>query len=214
MQWLYLAFSFLISILCLFSIKKQTNKYHIGFVLLSVGLLLMFLEDMANLRHYFSYYVSLQFYDGIAGSYEWRISMFRTMLEIAVYTVLGTIMLLAFFKIFFDKNFCAKARKYLLIGYLFYGVASIASATRNIGSWYQKVGTRLFEWLQAGKTYEWNSESILFFEDPLSFWFMDLPVEESIELLGASLIFSSTLLFLFSFNKIMNYKLLTNSSKL
>ena len=194
-QWLYLGLSFLICLICVFLIRKQSQKIHWGLALLAVGLLIMFLEDTINLRHQLSYFLSLHFYDGVVGSYEWRTSTFRSLVEISVYGVLGLLMMIAFLKIYWDRKIPWRSKKYLITGYLFYGVAALASATRNIGDWYARIGAKILEFLQRGNVYEWNADSIIFFRDPLSFWFMDLLIEESIELAGATIILVALLIF-------------------
>lgn len=201
MQWLFLGFSFLICSLITILDKKQTGKIHLGFLLLAIGLFVMLLEDTINLRHQLSYFLSIHFYDGIVGSYEWRTSTFRSLVEISVYGILGLLMMIAFIKIYRDAELSGRGKKYLIFGYLFYGVAATASATRNIGDWYSKAGGRLIEIFQRGGVYDWSAESIMFFQDPLGFWFMDLLLEESFELMGSALFCSAVTILISSVKK-------------
>lgn len=197
LQWFNLGISFILCLLCVYLIRKQRHKIHWGLVLLSIGLLIMFLEDTINIRHQLSYFISLHFYDGIVGTYEWRTSTFRSLVEISVYAILGLLMITAFIKIYHDYDFPNSGKMYLFSGYLFYGIAAAASATRNIGDWYANIGEKILEYIQMGNTYEWSAQSIIFYQDPLSFWFMDLLFEESFELIG-SILFCSTLTILLS----------------
>jgi len=154
----------------------------------------MLLEDSINLRHELSYFISTIFYDGMVGSYAWRTSNFRAFIEIIFYAFVGSIMALAFYFIYLTKNSFTYFIKYLISGYIIYGVAAFASATRNIGDWYSHVGTIILDKLTVNAGLEWEARSIIFYEDPLSFWFMDLVIEESLELIGASLILCGLIL--------------------
>jgi len=162
---------------------------------LTIGLSLMLLEDSLNIRHEISFILSNYFYSGEVGSLQWRRSNFRSMIEISIYSIIGTIMTVSFIIIYFRYNLNNRGRKYFIIGYGFYFFASVASATRNIFDWYTVVGGILINTLAKLGDPDWSGDTILYYSDTLGFWFMDFVIEESLELLGATFILCSLIVF-------------------
>jgi hypothetical protein len=82
------------------------------------------------------------------------------------------------------------ASSYLVAGYVAYGLAAAASATRHLGGWYRRLGDGLIERIapSAVELYQaWApAEDIVVEVFTLGFWFMDLAVEETLELIGAA----------------------------
>ena len=193
LQWLFLFISFCAALAVIYLQRGSWTLERLGVLFLSIGLAIMFLEDVFNVRHALSWYISSFFYDGLVGSYEWRTSAFRSVIEIAFYAFLGSIMVAAFYFLYFRSKISSRTRILLIGGYLIYGVASFASATRNIGDWYAKLGKAILDPLLKNRNVSWDADSIIFFSDPVSFWFMDLLVEESLELLGSALLLSAIL---------------------
>ncbi len=76
-----------------------------------------------------------------------------------------------------------------LSGYFFYGLAAFASASRHIGNWYAVVGTKILDFIISGRELSWSASS-------LGFFFMDLVVEESMELMGATFLLAAVLVYL------------------
>ena len=186
-QWLFLGLSVLISFLILMKLPESKAKVKWGWMFLTLGLFLMLLEDSINIRHILSYHFSIHFYDGSVGSLEWQRSGLRTAVEMSFYTFLGSIMLSAFYIIYrykIDKS----SFIYLTIGFVVYGISGFTSATRNIGNWYEIVGIKILYTLTEGLNLSWNADSIIIYQRPLGFYFMDYVVEESLELIGATLI--------------------------
>lgn len=193
LQWLFLFISLISCLLAMYTQRGAWNLPRIGLLFLSIGIAIMFLEDVFNIRHALSWSLSTFFYEGHVGSYEWRTSTFRSVIEIMFYALLGSIMVIAFFILYFGSETESRTKFLLIGGYLFYGVASFASATRNIGDWYARAGKSILEPLLENRNTVWHAESVIFYRDPISFWFMDLLVEESLELLGSAFLLSAVL---------------------
>jgi len=193
LQWLFLFISLISCLLVMYVQRGTWNLPRVGLLFLCIGIAIMFLEDVFNIRHALSWYLSSFFYEGHVGSYEWRTSTFRSVVEIMFYAFLGSIMMIAFLILFFGRETETRTKVFLIGGYLFYGVASFASATRNIGDWYARAGKSILDPLLDNRNTVWDAESIIFYRDPISFWFMDLLVEESLELLGSAFLLSVVL---------------------
>lgn len=61
----------------------------------------------------------LFFYEGHVGSYEWRTSTFRSVVEIMFYAFLGSIMMIAFLILFFGRETETRTKVFLIGVYLF-----------------------------------------------------------------------------------------------
>ena len=191
-QWTFLGLSLGLSAFYAGMLKEKRKYMPSGFLLLSLGLLIMFMEDTGNFRHLISDNAAMIMMKD-PYSLEWKKSLVRTGIEMSIYAVLGIIMLSAFYRIIRDRKENKEAKIFLAAGFLLYGVAAFASATRNVGGWYTRAGTQLMLMLD-------GSHMIDHYEKfnppkPLGFWFMDFVLEESIELLGAVLILTSIILF-------------------
>ncbi len=192
LQWIFLGLSVVLS-LYLYRKHKEDLSNPAVWLLLCLGLTLMFFEDSQNWRHRLS---------GSIGSYlgydiyslEFRGSTLRTSIEIIFYAVLGSIMSFSFYKIVTERSNPLKMKAYLCLGYLFYAIAAIGSATRNIEDWYARAGARMLDVLIQGRDLHWGVET-LHNEYPLGFWFMDYLLEESLELLGAACILAAVIVF-------------------
>ena len=191
-QWTFLGLSLGLSAFYAGMLKEKRKYMPSGFLLLSLGLLIMFMEDTGNFRHLISDNAAMIMMKD-PYSLEWKKSLVRTGIEMSIYAVLGIIMLSAFYRIIRDRKENKEAKIFLAAGFLLYGVAAFASATRNVGDWYIRAGTQLMLMLD-------GSHMIDHYEKfnppkPLGFWFMDFVLEETIELLGAVLILTSIILF-------------------
>ena len=111
-------------------------------------------------------------------------------------------MVIALFNILKDKSNSLKGNKYLVAGYIFYGIAAVCSATRNIGNWYAVVGEMVLDSITTGAEISWSGGSVIYFRDPLGFWFMDYVVEESLELLGAAFLASAIAAFIVDIKRV------------
>ncbi|MCC5827328.1 hypothetical protein [Alkalimonas sp.] len=157
----------------------------------------MYAEDCFNVRHVTSAWLGEYVLGYDVTSMEWRRSLSRTVIELAIYVAMAAVMAVAYLIIWRQRLLSKWQMTFFTGGYLFYGIATFASASRNIGDWYAKVGTWLFEHLAAAYSLPWQGSDIIHYQDPLGFWWMDYVIEESVELLAASLLASAGI-YLFS----------------
>lgn len=193
LQWAHLGLSaFLAGIYAVLQ-YRNSSRVPWAVIILFIGLVIMFAEDVYNLRHLTSDYIA-QVYFGIEGfSSEWWASHWRSLIELTFYLFLGCIMLAAFLLIWKNEQLAPVGKKYLLAGYLFYGAAAAGSATRHLGSWYLKLGERILMVINEGMR---DQVEASFQKENLGFYIMDYVVEESVELFGAVLITSALLVFI------------------
>ncbi len=160
---------------------------------MSIGLALMFIEDAADPRHRIR--MDLESYFG-SGSY----GVLGTAIELIYFALLGGLLLYAFFR--FRQAFWPhdKARRYLIRGFAFYGIAvssswlgsAFRSVTSGMADLYSVTGELFVAILffDGGKTeqlyWELDAQTQEILGRPLSFYFMDRVWEESFELLGAA----------------------------
>lgn len=153
-----------------------------------VGLGLMLLEDTLNIRHWLA-----QFTSRLVHGYPTQFSPVATATEVTFYSVIGAAMLLFLMRGLRYFSVHPMVLRYLIFGYCAYAVASVASATRHIGGWYVVAGSWIVSRVSpaAEQVYDsWLAQNLLEHTfPPLGFWVMDLLIEETIELLGASAIF-------------------------
>ncbi len=169
--------------------------------LLGVGVILMLLEDIYDMRHH-----SRDFLTEALDSESY--GYFGTFFELGYFAVLGAIMVFAvarYRKEFWDYT---KARNYLIAGYSFYGLAAFSSWA---GSSFQSVldGDDLYTAIGrrvTGFLFGRDPESQALFDETneplienarntLEFFFMDSVYEESVELLGAAALLVAGLAF-------------------
>lgn len=153
------------------------------FALIAVGTGIMLMEDAGNLRHRIKFYVRLVFGDTM---------LIGIGVELVVYALLGALMIYALGRYWRYPWQHPGTRRYMAAGYLTYAAASIASATRHFGDWYDHAG----EWLLGrwGLLEDFTARFILTdVGRPVGFYIMDFLVEESVELIGAGLLCAAVL---------------------
>jgi hypothetical protein len=176
-------------VLLLRVVRRPTSARGTGYrrvmILGWIGIAFMFLEDTLNTRHVFVQSVL----PIIVGHVDER-SALAIATELSLYWAMGGVMLA--FLILGYRSFRAAppASSYLVAGYVAYGLAAAASATRHLGGWYRRLGDGLIERIapSAVELYQaWApAEDIVVEVFTLGFWFMDLAVEETLELIGAA----------------------------
>ncbi len=188
-QWNYLGISILLC-LGIFILKlKAYSRVPWAWVLFVTGFSLMFMEDSFNLRHRFYFFVAENFFhlERADAIYDFR----RTYIELGLYSTLALIMGIAFILILKDKNENKLGKKFMVVGYLFYGFAGFASASRFLGDyWYVAVGRAVLV-----RIYPENWIPLIKERDIYGKMFMDYLVEESLELLGAALLLAALTVF-------------------
>ncbi|MCH8550280.1 MAG: hypothetical protein LAT80_15525 [Balneolaceae bacterium] len=191
LQWLFLGFTALSLLLLVATFKETAIR---GYFALLFGTVLMFIEDKYNVRHKLNDRIGALIHGENVNLYEWKTSIYGASVEMIFYALLGTIMLYAFYSIYVKSEISQQSKKYLLAGYIFYFIASFGSATRNLFDWYAHVGGAILNLLTSFKDLTWSGDSMIYYRDPLGFWFMDFVIEESLELMGATFLLSSVLI--------------------
>ena len=186
-QWIALSFCVLT---CGFIAGKESEKKRFAnsrfFILIGLGLCIMVLEDAGNFRHVISHYASLFF-----NQHGLR-SPIKTLTELSIYFTLGLLMVFPILRYLKGLNLNKKALSLLFGGYTSYFLASAMSATRNIFTWYDKAGEFLINNLPLSTPVIWERTASSLENHagyfPLGYYFMDFLIEESLELIGASLL--------------------------
>lgn len=181
-----------------FAIKNAslltTRENNMFWSILGVAYLFMLIEDAASPRHRIRQYVGL-----IAG--EEGQGTFGTLTELVYFAVLAAIPVYALLRYGLGilSNF-KSSRTYMLLGFVVYAMAAGASFAGSAfdslmnTNVYTVLGENLFHFMirfsdgQITQVYLDNQTFI-------SFFLMDAPVEESIELMGASLMLAAGLAF-------------------
>lgn len=190
---LLFAASGLALLLLLTAIERRAGRALIlGFGFLTFGLVLMYINDAYNFRHWMTREAAMWFYGPI---FEHRNAL-RIILELGFYAFLASFMV-AFAVLFWpQRRRFVKSQWVLVSAYVCYFFASVASATRYIGSWYDRAGGVLADFLPEHMRDEMGRLPFIP-EYPYYFWLMDWVIEETIEYVGA-LCFVVALLFLLS----------------
>lgn len=191
-QWILLLSASVLSAATAWRLRQQ-GLPALSYWLLALALLVMYGEDGHNLRHMLSAHFADTVLRVDSQSLEWRRSLERSLIEISFYAILGGLMSLVLWLKFRRPRPPKTAMLCFSIGFAIYAIAAIASATRNIFDWYATLGASVFDWVSRNAGLPVDGRSIVHFQDPIGFWFMDYVFEESLELIGASLICGAVL---------------------
>lgn len=184
LQWAALGGAALVGgVLAGMHLAQQRRACAMFWLLMGIAAVLMLIEDAGNPRHYF----------GEMARYHIG-SPAQIATELAYFAILAAFPLYALLRYWRCPWACPSTRRYLIAGIAFYAIAGIASGTRDIGHWYVQVGGYIDQVVLGGRL-------IPLTDDPwqtggLGFHLMDALVEESIELVGATLLFAAALSYL------------------
>ena len=199
-QWYLLGITLIVFVINAGVAHERHNRKVFGFwLLLSIGLVLMIVEDAGNVRHEFRWML-----ESVAG--EEQYGLLGTTFELFYFAVIGFIMVYALFayrQAYWDHY---QTRNYLFTGYVFYGLGVSSSF---LGSAYESVvGFSLYEktgdffisrfFIRDEITALANEIALENFED-ISFMFMDKVYEESLELIGAGALLTAGVFFMVNF---------------
>jgi len=186
-QWVFIFLLFSLSLVLLVKTRKDKSISFWPWLLLSGGFMIMFLEDVFNLRHFINNIIAASLNIAWADFiYDPR----RSYIELAVYVVLAVIMVVAFVLIIKEQKLSLRGKKYLLVGYLIYGLAGFASASRHLGGWYTRTGQAILL-----RIYPEDLLYMIERNPDYGHMFMDYLVEESLELLGGSFLLAAMVVF-------------------
>ncbi len=184
------------------ALARDDNRVFSFWLLISLGLILMVVEDAGDVRHHLRFEL-----ENLTG--EGPMGFFGTIWELLYFAVLGAVMayaILGYRKVYWNDM---KIRNYFLAGLIFYGIAVSSSW---LGSAFHSeidfelytlagefIMTRMF--VNGGvteKAYELATANHEWF----NFDFMDLVYEESLELLGAGSLLTAGVYFMKKYKKI------------
>lgn len=176
LQWTLL---FACSAACLWGLRATGAPYRF-LALMAYGTILMLVEDSVNLSHIAVYRL------GARGDMVGTMSA-----RLAVYGLVAALPVLAFARYW---RHLRAGRAALASGFVLYGTAAAMSVPANLFGLYQRIGPWIIQ--QVGipsappGTFEFPEYDI---PDTTGVAFLDLAVEESLELLGATLLLSGLL---------------------
>lgn len=184
LQWLALGGTAVAGATASGMLSARGRRGHATFwLLMSITAVLMLIEDAGNPRHFF----------GEMARYHLGMPA-RIATELTYFAILASIPLYALFHYWRCPWASPATRRYLIAGVVFYAIATMSSGTRDVGEWYVHVGAYIDQVVLSGRL-------LPLAPDPLEgggtgFHLMDSLVEESIELLGAAMLFASALAYL------------------
>lgn len=191
LQRLFLILSACLAATCIIRFKKKKAGVTAGWWLLAAGLILLYIEDAHNIRHLLTAFAGESLPGIDAQSDEWRTSSLRTGLEMAVFALLGAVMAAALILILLQKQSPKVGSRLFVMGYVLYGSIAFASATRKVGEWYSKTGDWILSLLPKEVPTPWEDVTYQCGLHISGFRLMDGLIEESIELIAASLLLAA-----------------------
>lgn len=176
-QWVFIGLSSLYAS-AQYGKTKNDDPYAKFWLLISLGLMLMLIEDAGNIRHQINGYVQIII----------PIYFFSIMTEFLFFATLGILMLLSLIKLInAESSFKNTHLHFIYIGFALYGIAVASSFIGTIKFPTSDGGYFMVYW-SIGEFLNTLTEPDIYYRSP--FLIPDFLIEESIELLGISFIFS------------------------
>ncbi len=150
--------------------ERGQRKEQFFWALVSVSFMLMFIEDAGDPRHVLAEYGALLY--GIKRMHTEAVYFLFILSPLAA-------ALLCYWKV--AVSVPPQTRLYFMVGGFFYGVAASASLYRDVQGFYRVLGEQLSQALTNGNV--------------PGFFLMDFVLEESLELLAASIIFAGIIMY-------------------
>lgn len=177
--------------------EKRLSKF---WLIMSIALLLMLLQDAGELRHVPMSYAMWAFGEvdqGLAG----------TLVELAYFAIMGGVPLYALIKYWKDISSYVRSKYYLLIGFVFYalagGLSFVGTAFEGLldKNVYNILGDYFYDFaLSIG-----DDAVVTIWEETsfnVRFFLMDSLLEENIELIGAGALLAAVLAFWASYKRV------------
>lgn len=192
LQW----FSLLLAAFFAGLVAVQSKQARLAAAIFCFGLLWMYAEDCYNVRHLVTAWAGESIFGYEPTDLVWIQSRTRTLIELSIYIVMASVMVWGYIAIWQKKYLSQSGFAVLTAGYLLYGVAAFSSATRHAFNWYERVGAIFFDFIADKTPVALQGSDVIFHRAPLGYWWMDYVVEESLELLAASLLMAAAFLLL------------------
>ncbi|WP_018862383.1 hypothetical protein [Thioalkalivibrio sp. ALJ3] len=199
-QWALLFLSTVLATSWWFSRRSTASSAErLPFLLLASALLLMLVEDSLNLRHVVAddylplLHSHLPFTESFINRLIW---------ELSFYSMLAAMMLGSIATIVLRHRPRRKTLVWLSLAFVVYGSVGFGSALRRIGNWQERLGTWLMErfdlyglpyWQDALEIMERPREIRESYSLTLEYLLVDHLLEESVELIAASLLLAALL---------------------
>lgn len=182
LQWLTLGAAALVAgALVGGMIERGEPRAQIRFwLIMAVAFSLLLIEDAGDPRFKFAQYAT-----SLTGS-----ATGGHVVEFMYYVAIASIPLYALVRYGWSVWTQRESRTYLLIGFALYAIAGGTSAIRYVGDWYKRSGALVHEYLLLGRVERadiYNSHE---------FWLMDCLMEETVELLAATMFLAAAVAFL------------------
>lgn len=171
--------------------KNRMKEFYFWMLFAVLGLL-MILEDAGNIRHFLTVRVVMLF---------WEEKSYRIITELVYFSIVSSVSVIAIIKFgpYVYKNH-KRTAYLLLLGCVVYGIAVVMGGTRDIRYWYQTAGEKIYEFTanlggeELREIYE-NTDAELIPQNSMTvaYRFMDSLLEESIQLIGAGILWASSL---------------------
>lgn len=194
LQWAFLATGFLAFVTVALKLRTVDRVRYRYALMLSIGLLLMLIEDSLNFRHVVvDTYFPLLF--GDADDYPRR--TYRLIWELTFYSMLSVLMVLPLFAFWRRGIWRGTGLRVLIAGYLVYGAVGFGSAMRRVGDWQERLGHWIIERFDLAALPAWQEslarmafwhENVPDYPHTLGYLLTDHLIEESVELLAATLL--------------------------
>jgi len=179
-------------VLCLVSgvMLAKKHRYFGRFFLFALVVGFMLLEDTGNIRH-----LVRDVTTHLLGIEEGYSSIIGILIEVGIYGVIGFLMVFSLFRIRRLLFIHKRAFKFLITGYVVYGLVAFTSATRHFNDWYPRLGDAIIDRFNLLEIDAWRIASEHYAAEGrrLGFYFIDNLFEESLELLAATLLFAGFL---------------------
>jgi len=210
-QWLLLATALSVALWCWAQILVQNPRSSLRtpVFLLAAGLALMLIEDSLNLRHMVSDRV-------LANAFfvEPLPSHVRMTWETSFYLALAGTMLASMVLIWRRGALSRSTLALVVVAYATYGLVGFGSALRRLGDWQERLGAYIiarFEllglpnWADAAQRIEGWRAADPDYTYTIGYFLVDLLVEESVELIAASLL-TAAVISVFQETRIVRYQ--------
>lgn len=193
-QWFFLGTSALVAMFSATKMHSKKRGLFMFWFLMSIAFVLMLIEDAGNIRHLTMSYVQWIFDEPDQG-------VMGTLAEFLVFSAIGGIPLYAIVRYWNDIKSFTKTKLYLLLGFVFYGLAVsfsfLGTAFEGIlpVNLYTFIGKVFYDF--AISLGDQNVEKIWAESSfNIEFFLMDSLFEENLELLGSGLLLAACISFL------------------
>jgi len=159
----------------------------------AAGFSFLLLEDIGSVRSFVA--LGIRFYLFGAMDYSGEGLYVHTIVDLTLYSLMSCLMIYFFLRFYPALKKFSQTYFLLVFGYILYAIAAFASATRYVADWYERAGSTLISFASKEMNSIFLSDNTGYTMHALGYWIMDLLLEESLELIAASAILTTILLY-------------------